>query len=440
MDGTSAGQGSPTSIRVLILEDHPADAELMVHELRRSWLEPECERVETEVGYLMGLKSLPDVILSDYQMPQFDAVRALQLLREHGLDIPLIVVSGAFGEDVAVAMMREGASDYLLKDRMARLGPAVRRALEQRRVRAETRRAEEALRASEVRFYSFMDHNPALAFIKDESGRILYMNNTCERVLDTTLAECEGKRDDELWPADVAARLRANDLAVFGGRAFRFLEEIPLRDGRYLQLLSFRFPFADLSGQRILGGVSVDISEQLRVQKELSAALAAKEVLLREVHHRVKNNLQIISSLLSMQAELLKGSAAAQALQDGQRRVQCMAMVHDRLQSDQDIEQLDFREFAESLVRDLFYCHAVDSGRIGLRLELDAVTLKLHQAIPCGLVLNELVTNAVKYAFGDGRGGTIAVSFRPVGADFELDIADDGSGIPPTPGRDSGKR
>jgi PAS domain S-box-containing protein len=433
MAGSSAkGSAQENSIRVLVLEDRPEDAELLVRELRRSWLNPEWQRADSEASYLQQLQARPDVILSGYRMPHLDATRALRLLRDLDLDIPFIVVSGAIGEDAAVAIMRDGASDYLLKDRLARLGAAVKRSLEQKRLRAETSRAEQALRAAEIRFYSFMNHNPALAFIKDESGRMLYMNNTCERVWDRTFAECEGKLDHEIWPPDIAEPLRANDVAVLEGQASEFIDEVRLKNGRELHLLSFRFPFDDTGGRRLVGGVAVDISEHLRTQRQLAAALAVKEALLREVHHRVKNNLQIISSLLSMQAESLRGSTAAQALLDGQRRVQCMAMIHNRLKSDRDIERLDFREFAESLISDLFYSHGVSSDRIQLRFELEPVTLDLNQAIPCGLALNELVTNALKYAFPNDRTGELRVTLRCDAENrVKLTVADDGVGLSP---------
>ena len=130
-----------------ILEDQPTDAELMVRELRRAGFDPHWQRVEAEPEYCAHLDPALDVILADYKLPQFDAVRALQRLQERGLDIPFIVVSGAISEEVAVECMKQGASDYLLKDRLARLGPAVAQALEQHRLRGERKRAEETRHA-----------------------------------------------------------------------------------------------------------------------------------------------------------------------------------------------------------------------------------------------------------------------------------------------------
>ncbi|HZQ49169.1 MAG TPA: response regulator [Candidatus Dormibacteraeota bacterium] len=129
-------------LRVLIVEDSPADAELAVQELRRDGFEPRWERVETEADYRSHLATDVDVILADHSLPHFSADRALELLNETSLGIPFIVVSGAIGEEVAVLSMQHGAADFLLKDRLARLGPAVRQAIERRRLRGEAGQAD----------------------------------------------------------------------------------------------------------------------------------------------------------------------------------------------------------------------------------------------------------------------------------------------------------
>jgi PAS domain S-box-containing protein len=428
---TEAGpNGISVPIRIVILEDRPEDAELMVHELRRSFFDPATVRLETEGEFLDALKSPPDVILSDYRMPQLDAPRALELLQGLGLDIPFIVVSGTMGEEAAVSMMRQGATDYLIKDRLRRLGPSVRRALADKQMRDDKRQAEQSLRASEARFYSFMNHSPALAFIKDRDGRILYMNNTCEQVWGLSLSHCEGKLDHQLRPADEAARLRTHDLSVLeSGHPSRIIEERSSPGGGVCHLLSYRFPFDDVAGCRILGGISVDITEQMRTELALAAALAAKETLLKEVHHRVKNNLQIISSLLNMQAELCDPDQR-RVFQDSQLRVQSMALIHDRLCGHEDLEHLDFREYVESLTRELFSAHGMDSDRVRLRLTLAEVSLDLNQAIPCGLILNELVNNALKYAFPQPSAGTILVALSSDRDNrVTLRVADDGVGM-----------
>ncbi len=140
------------TVRILIVEDDPADAELMIRELKRGGLTPEWVRVQTEAEYLEQLESEPEVILSDSNLPLFDGLDALDRLKKRGLDIPFILVSGRVGEDLAVEAMKRGACDYLLKDRLARLGEAVRRAIADKRVRSEREWAIRALRKSEERY------------------------------------------------------------------------------------------------------------------------------------------------------------------------------------------------------------------------------------------------------------------------------------------------
>jgi diguanylate cyclase (GGDEF)-like protein len=134
-----------TSVNLLLLEDSPADAELMIEALRESGFDPTFRRVDSKDAYLHELDQPPDFILSDYSMPQFTAQDALKLMKERGLDLPFIIVSGCIGEDMAVECMKAGAADYLLKDRLGRLGHAVGQALERKRLVEEKRQAEQRL-------------------------------------------------------------------------------------------------------------------------------------------------------------------------------------------------------------------------------------------------------------------------------------------------------
>lgn len=133
-------------LNLLIVEDSPNDAELVIATLRHAGFAPTTQQVETEADFLAALKKSPDIILSDYSMPQFNGLRAAELLQASGLNIPFILISGTVGEDAAVEAMKRGAADYLLKDRLARLGQAVEQALEQKRLRAEHKRADEEIR------------------------------------------------------------------------------------------------------------------------------------------------------------------------------------------------------------------------------------------------------------------------------------------------------
>jgi two-component sensor histidine kinase len=160
--------------------------------------------------------------------------------------------------------------------------------------------------------------------------------------------------------------------------------------------------------------------------------LAAKEVLLQEVHHRVKNNLQIISSLLNMQAELLSDPDLKQVLLESRHRVESMAMIHERLYATDDIDQLDFRQYIEALARELFSAYAANSSPVCLRFELEPLSLELSQAIPCGLILNELVSNCLKYAFPNRCRGELLIALGRAENDrVTMRVADNGIGLPP---------
>ena len=160
-----------TPLQVLILEDCALDAELMLDHLREAGFDPQSRIVDTESAYLAHLDPTLDLVLSDFSMPQFDARRALQLLKARGLEVPFIIVSGHIGEDVAVQCMREGASDYLLKDRLARLGPAVAQVLERTHLLVEKREAE--ARLLHEAFYDALTGLPNRALLLERLGHVV---------------------------------------------------------------------------------------------------------------------------------------------------------------------------------------------------------------------------------------------------------------------------
>ncbi|WP_433214755.1 ATP-binding protein [Dactylosporangium sp. CS-047395] len=164
--------------RVLLVEDNVSDAELLVLELRRAGFAPDCRRVDTRDGFRAALHDgggPPDVILADYALPQFGALEALEVLGADGYDVPVIVISGALSEEACVDALRHGAVDYLLKDRLSRLGPAIEHALSQRRLLADRHRAELTFRAA-------FDHAPVGMAVTDLAGRVLQVNQELARM------------------------------------------------------------------------------------------------------------------------------------------------------------------------------------------------------------------------------------------------------------------
>ncbi len=164
---------------------------------------------------------------------------------------------------------------------------------------------------------------------------------------------------------------------------------------------------------------------------ELQTSLQEKEVLLKEIHHRVKNNLQVISSLLRLQSETVPDKATAKLFLDSQERVRAMAMVHEYLYKSADLARIDFQAYVASLVRNLYRSFGLTSSENAPTVEVDDVLLGLDVAVPCGLLLTELVSNAAKYAYPDKKGGRVDIRFRHLSEGlFELSVADHGVGFP----------
>jgi PAS domain S-box-containing protein len=172
-----------------------------------------------------------------------------------------------------------------------------------------------------------------------------------------------------------------------------------------------------------------DITELKLREKKLEDSLIEKEALLKEIHHRVNNNIQIISSLLNLQTGYVNEETKT-VLRDSQSRLKSMAMIHEKLYISNDLSHINIKEYTEKLVSDIFYTYGVRVGTIKSNLNVKDVVLNMETAIPIGLIINELITNSIKYAYPDVKNGTITVELTKNGSDFTLIIADDGVGLP----------
>ncbi len=285
---------------------------------------------------------------------------------------------------------------------------------------------------------------PVGCIVYDERSCFSAMNPAAESIFGYSEAELHGRHANVVVPDAARPHVEGILRRLAEGDMTAHSENVNLtKDGRTIVCQWTNTPLRDAKGT-FVGFLSMvqDITERKRAEERISASLAEKEVLLKEIHHRVKNNMQVISSLVALQAERLPDAAMRSVLQDVTHRVRSMALVHEKLYQSADMARVEFAEYARSLLSYLWRAHESTAPGVRLALDLEPVPLSVNAAVPCGLILNELVSNALKHAFcnRNGRGsgdpaehggGEVAVSLRggPEGR-VCLRVRDNGSGLP----------
>jgi len=319
----------------------------------------------------------------------------------------------------------------------------------------ERKTAELQVQESERQLRQQANSMPQIVWTSTPTGEVDYYN---ERWYEYTGCALDREKhrnwQSAVHPADLPDCIYTSSRGFAAASEFAFLCRLRrASDATYRWHLARAVPDRDSQGEILRWfGTFTDIHEQEQAkvlletevrnraqalekleakEDELRRLLDEKETLLKEVHHRVKNNLQVISSLLRMQGDLLTDHRAAAALRDSQRRIASMAHIHELLYSSQCMDQIDFADYARMLIADLMQTYNGLGHGVTACLNTAHVLLKVDQAIPCGLILNELVTNAVKYAYPPGASGEIVVELREsAAAVVTLSVADRGIGLP----------
>jgi two-component sensor histidine kinase len=186
-----------------------------------------------------------------------------------------------------------------------------------------------------------------------------------------------------------------------------------------------------LKNTNLLHQAQAEIKERIEVERQIREMLSEKDILIKEIHHRVKNNLQVISSLLNLQAGQVKDAYTVDILRESQNRVHSMALIHEKLYQSSDLSSINFEAYLHSLVTSLSQTYRLQSSNITVHVQAEQIFLSLDTAIPCGLIVNELVSNSFKYAFPDQKPGTLNVACRPIDKNrLILSVEDDGIGLP----------
>ncbi len=290
------------------------------------------------------------------------------------------------------------------------------------------KKVENRLRSTMALLSLLIDNLPTGILVEDESRHITHVNQAFKSMFGLQVPT------DSLFGID--SRIFSSHPETFGPRIEEIIEEgTPVRSEElHLKNHILQRSYISLStgeDYRYHLWQYIDITESRRAEKQIRASLKEKEILLKEIHHRVKNNLQIISSLLNLQSHKISDPYALQTFKESQDRVRAMALIHERLYQTGDFAKIDFAGYVRSFTNQLLRSYKVNTKRIRLHLDVDPVSMNLELAIPCALIIHELVTNSLKYAFKDDRSGQIWVRLTEENNQMlNLTVRDDGIGVP----------
>jgi PAS domain S-box-containing protein len=431
-------------LRVLVVEDRAADAELIVRAVRRAGFNPTWRRVETETDYVASLHPDLDVILSDYEMPEFSGLRALEVLNARRLEIPFIIISGTIGEDTAVAAMKSGAADFLLKDRLGRLGPAIEQALEQRRLRLERSFSEERIHQQAA----LLDHARDAIIVYLLSGEIRFWNLSATRLFG--------------WEEE-AVGCEVQSLIFPDGRVFDMAREEVLRKGGWIGEIAMRTRngeevlvesrwtlVRDATGQpHTILSINTDITERKRLEAQFFRAQRLESIgmLAGGVAHDLNN----ILGPIIMSAELLKMRADQPPDLSLLETIELSAsrgaeMVKHVLSFARGIEgrrtivrPLDLFTELQTIIRETFPKSIVIQTDLsegvwnvaGDPTQLHQVLLNLAVNARDAMNLGGTLTLGARNAEIDEHFATMQTRAQP-GPYVILEVADTGTGIPPS--------
>ncbi len=295
---------------------------------------------------------------------------------------------------------------------------------------------ETALRESEERFRQLAENIESIFWMIDpQQQKTIYVSPAYEKVWGRSRQELYHQPlfylAEAIHPED---RERAVIQMTKHFQSHQDLEYRIVRPNGEIRWIRDRsFPIRNEAGEIYhVAGIAEDITERKQAEEQMQASLKEKEVLLREIHHRVKNNLYIISNLLDLQSDVIQDKRLLALFSDSQTRIQSMALIHEQLYQSTDLGQVNFGDYIHRLVENLFFSLSHTKGLIKSIVNVEPIQINLETAIPCGLLINELITNSLKHAFPNGRSGEVYVEFyQDLDQKLHLEVRDNGVGISP---------
>jgi PAS domain S-box-containing protein len=299
---------------------------------------------------------------------------------------------------------------------------------------AERNRVMDALRISEEKYRSLVEQTNDLVFHIDKDGLLTYISPNITAILGYPAENAIGKSPTEFMPESDRMTFHqlhqqnVNDRIPVSGLELTFYDKA---NQPHIFDINGTPHFGEDDSFLGFSGIARDITYRKALQDEIAASLKEKEILLKEIHHRVKNNMQVISSLLSLQAKMVKDAKSRDAIKESQNRVMSIALVHEKLYQSKSLARINFRDYIKRMAENLFDSYNIHADQITLEVSADDIILPINKAIPISLMINEMLSNSLKYAFPNGRKGVIEILFRKDGERHILTVRDNGVGFPP---------
>jgi len=291
-------------LKILFVEDVDADFELAGVELSRNDIDYTSLRVENSEDFISALnKFKPDIVISDYSLPQFNGMEALKISKEHDVSLPFVILTGTLNEEIAVECMKAGATDYVIKEHIGKLSFAVREALRYRTAMQKRAKAESLLLESELRYRSMFENNYAVMLLVDSNdAAIVDANPAASDYYGYSHDEMITKNLEEISLLDKKTLLDRLNLSITGNKNY-FISKHRLKNNVIRDVEVFLSPIS-FEGRKLVHGIIQDVTERNRALEELQTSLNEKKELIKEIYHRTKNNMQVIISMFSLQSIL----------------------------------------------------------------------------------------------------------------------------------------
>ncbi len=434
--------------KILIVDDEPRMAESL-----QVLLADEGYEINIALSGREAIESLGsgeyDLVLLDLMLPDIGGREIIELITHHSPYPLIIVLTGHASIDSAIDCLKMGAHDYLRKPyEPDELLMRVKKALEQRKLKIESDVIKGRLEVSEKSYQYLVQNSPDIIYTLNEGGRFSFLSGPVKEILGYENRQLVGKHyTDIVHPEDWEKAENTFNERRRAIRGPRYAElrlkvnsenlnaEPEMKDYRIFEVRAKGIYSTqeqdDQETQLGTYGVARDITERIEYEELIKMNLREKEVLLKEIHHRVKNNMQIVSSLMRLQERRLDNDEVRQALQVSQNRITAMSLIHEILYRSEDLADIDLELYVKRISGNLFSIFGAHSQNVRTKLDIHAVRLGINQAIPCGLILNELISNALEHAFEESEGGKISITASYSGdGHVELVVGDNGKGIP----------